>query len=108
MSIKGIDAQIMIMRSAELARETSNQQKKRELTQDYMNIQVAEFERQKKQMVQKANESEKLRLQTDKDGGGEKAASYRQESDDDKGEDTQEELQVAPDPSDKHVIDIKI
>ncbi len=110
MSIKGIDAQLMVTRTAELAKESSNQLKKNELTQEYMNIQAAEFERQKKQMVSKTNAAENLRLHPDKDSSGDNAASYRRRKKEKKrnGETALDELKVAPDPNKKHKIDVKI
>lgn len=110
MSIKGIDAQIMVTRTAELAKESSNQLKKNELSQEYMNIQAAEFERQKKQTAPKTNAAENPRLHPDRDGSGDTAASYkhRQPKENKNDDTTLEELKVLPDPNTKHKIDIKI
>ena len=110
MSIKGIDAQLMVTRTAELAKESSNQLKKNELTQEYMNIQAAEFERQKKQMVSKTNVTENLRLHPDKDKSENNAGYYRRRKKEKKKNDGDplDELKVAPDPNKKHKIDVRI
>lgn len=110
MSIKGIDAQLMVTRTAELAKETSNQIKKNDLTQEYINIQAAEFERQKKQMVAKTNVTENLRLHPDKDNSGDNTAAYKRKQKEKKknSEDVLDELEVAPDPNSGHKIDVKI
>lgn len=107
MSIKGIDTQIMITRSAELVKESSNQLKKNELMQDYMNIQAAEFERQKKQGVLKASEAGELRLHQDGENG-QKNATFKRQKNKKQSNSTGEELQIPPNPGGKYKIDIKI
>ena len=109
MSIKGIDAQLMVTRTAELAKDQVISLKN-ELTQEYMNIQAAEFERQKKQMVSKTNVTENLRLHPDKDKSENNAGYYRRRKKEKKKNDGDplDELKVAPDPNKKHKIDVKI
>jgi hypothetical protein len=70
MSIKGIDAQMMITRAADLARESSALQKKAELTQDYLAIQAKANEAQEQKRIARKTEVEMQKLHPDKDGGG--------------------------------------
>lgn len=107
MSIKGIDTQIMITRSAELVKESSNQLKKNELMQEYMNIQAAEFERQKKQGVIKASEAGELRLHSD-GKNGHKNTTLKKRRNTRQTNNTEDELQIPPVPGGKYKIDIKI
>ena len=70
MSIKGIDTQIMIARTADFARDNSAVQKKPEITQEYLAVREKLNDAQDQTRVAKTNESEKPELRPDEGGGG--------------------------------------
>lgn len=108
MSIKGIDTQIMVTRSSELAKESSNQLRRTDLMQDYLNVHAAELERHKQKMVLKTVATEQAKLHTDKDGSGGSTASRTMYKEKKQSDETPDELKILPDPNDKHLIDIII
>ena len=108
MSIRGIDTQIMITRTADFARETSSVQKQPEVTQNYLAVQTKIESAQEQSRVKATNESEMENIRTDKDGEGSGAAGgegSRQEQE--MTEEQQRELLVAPAPYDQ-LIDIHV
>ena len=71
MSIKGIDTQIMIARTADFAKDTSVIQKKPEIAQEYLAVREKINDAQDQTRVAKTLESEKPELRPDDgDGGG--------------------------------------
>ena len=69
MSIRGIDSQMMINRSPEMAKDTSQQIKRPEITQDYQAIHTRLNEAVEQKRVQNTSESEMELIRADKDGG---------------------------------------
>lgn len=67
MSIKGIDAQLMVTRAADLAKDSSTQLKKNELMQDYLAVHAKAVEHQEQTKVAKAIESQQVSINKDKD-----------------------------------------
>ena len=108
MSIRGIDTQIMINRSPDMARDTSAAQKRPEVTQDYQAIQSRLNEAVEQKRVQHMSESEMDRLRADKDGSGKGAHGDEGGSGQDK-----EKQDESPGPGfivapSNHRIDIKV
>jgi hypothetical protein len=70
MSIRGIDAQIMIARTAELSRETSTMQTRPEVNQQLLAEQQKAAAAQDAKRVTQLEEPETDGMRTEKDGGG--------------------------------------
>jgi len=70
MSIKSIDTQIMIARTAEYSRDTSAVQKKPEIAQEYLAAREKINDAQDQSRVAKTFESKLSELNPDEDGGG--------------------------------------
>ena len=99
MSIRGIDSQIMITRSPDVARDASAIQKRPEVTQDYQAIATKVSDAHDQKRVKETSESEMERLHADKDGSGN--GKYSGEGGDGSGkdnnnDDTEPGLLVAP------------
>ena len=107
MSIKGVDAQIMIARAPDYVRETSTQLKVGDLMQEYLAVQNKVAEDREKSMVLKTGQTYKdeLRLENEKEGSG---AYY--ESDEDHGRRASSEPSVLDEEIgvNEHLIDIKL
>ena len=109
MSIKGIDAQIMITRTADFARESIAAQRKPEITQDYLSVQAKANEAQELRKVIKKSDAELQKLRPE-DGGGSGAggsgggSGSHAESEEQNGELEPGTLV----PLEKHMIDIKV
>ena len=106
MSIRGVDGQLMISRSADIAKEVSSAQRKTELSQDFLAIQGKIMAERDGQSVGGAIEVQaaEVRLEKDAEGGD----SYTsQDGKEQKKKDGQD-----PDPptvpGEVHIIDIKI
>ena len=107
MSIKGIDTQIMIARTADFAKDASATQKKPEIAQEYLAVREKINDAQDQTRVAKTLESEMPELRTDEEGGS--GAGYG----DDGSESGENRKRSGADadllvPADKHVIDIKV
>ena len=107
MSIKGIDTQIMIARTADFARDTSALQKKPEIAQEYLAVQEKINDAEDETRVAKMMESKLQELRADDEGGG--GAAYDGDGDGEgekrkRGKDDKDMLV----PADEHVIDIKV
>jgi hypothetical protein len=109
MSIRGIDTQIMITRTADFARETSSIQKQPEVTQEHLAVQTKIESAQDQSRVTATNESEMENIRTDKDGEGSGAAGGggSQQDEEEMTEEQKRELLVAPAPYDQ-LIDIHV
>ena len=109
MSIRGIDTQIMITRTADFVRETSSVQKQPEVTQDYLAVQTKIESAQEQSRVAATNESEMENIRTDKDGEGSGAEGNNdsRQEEQEMTEEQQKELLVAPAPYDQ-LIDIHV
>ena len=105
MSIKGIDTQIMIARTTDMARDTSALQKKPELAQEFLAVKERINDEQDQSRIAKTLETKASELHPDDEGGG--GAGY---SGDGSGEgrrhgESDADMLV---PADEHVIDIKV
>jgi len=109
MSIRGIDTQIMITRTADFARETSSVQKQPEITQDYLAVQTKIESAQDQSRVAATNESEMENIKPDEDGEGSGTAGGEgsKKEEEEMTEEQQRELLVAPAPYDQ-LIDIHV
>jgi len=97
MSIKGIDTQIMITRTSDFVRETSNIQRQPEVTQEHLAAQTKIESSQDQSRVSALNESEMEEIRTDEDGRGSGAGGGDGGSrEDEMTEEQQRELLVAP------------
>ena len=106
MSIKGIDTQIMINRSPDVARDASNMQKRPEVQQEFLAAQQKAADAHSQSKVSRTTESEMENIRTDVDGrssggGGEGSGSEKERRNDE----NQENMLVPPGNS---VIDIKV
>ena len=109
MSIRGIDSQMMINRSPEMAKDTSDHMKRPEVTQDYQAIHSKLNEAVEQKRVQNTSESEMEMIRADKDGGN-KGGKGGQKGQSDSNEDDADNnpgpgFIVAPG---NHRIDIKV
>jgi hypothetical protein len=110
MAIRGIDAQIMVTRTAEFSKDAVAQLKRNELLQDYLTVQSKETDMREAETVQRTPESEHMALHPDRDGGTQFAEARSGERDADKNEeasaeDENEDVGFAPE---KHILDIEI
>ena len=107
MSIKGIDAQMMITRLPDNVREASAIQKRPEVAQDVLAAQQRLNDAQDQSKVAKTTESEMENIRTDVEEG--RGGSYGGEGNsgkkEDKPDDIEQELKVSPSCN---IIDIKI
>ena len=108
MSIKGIDAQLMITRAADLARDASQQVRKNELVQDYLSAQMNAQEQFEIQKAPKTNESEKVKLNLDKESEREGSAKKRPSASSKQQKAVQENEVLKHVPSPDSIIDVII
>ena len=104
MSIKGIDTQIMIARTADFAKDTSVVQKKPEIAQEYLAVREKINDAQDQTRVAKSLESEKPELRPD-DGGGDGGGGGGGSGSGKKKKDSETEADMLVPPSNS-VIDI--
>ncbi|MDR3278764.1 MAG: hypothetical protein LBT12_08315 [Oscillospiraceae bacterium] len=105
MSIKGIDAQIMVARTTEYVRETDHQMRRNELMQDYLNVQGKLANEAEGQNVIKTVKAEASALHLDEkgaDGGGDGAEGAPR----DRAEAEEEEERFSD--GEPHMLDIVI
>jgi len=69
MSIKGIDTQIMITRSADFARDASAMQKKPEVTQDFLAVKQKMADAHNQSRVRGTEQKEMEEIKADVEGG---------------------------------------
>ena len=106
MSVKSIDTQVMIARTADFARDTSATQKRHEVAQEYLAFREKINDAQNQSKVAKSPESELSKLHSDKNGGGANSGESGTNSGArKKGEDADEDMFV---PSGDSIIDIKV
>ena len=108
MSIKGIDAQIMITRTPDYARDASAAQKRPEMTQDFLAAQTKMHDAIAKGRVAGSEQSEMETIRTDVDGGS--GSSYEGEGEGKHGEGGEDgeiprDLRVPPG---NNIIDIRV
>jgi len=108
MSIKGIDAQIMVTRSPDFAREASALLKKPEMTQEFLAAQTKLTDAQDQSRVLGTEQAEMDTIRSDVDGGS--GGAYGGDGGAGSGEDENDEdipvsMRVPPG---NNVIDIKI
>jgi len=108
MSIKGIDAQIMITRTPDFARDASTAQKRPEMTQSFLAAQTKMSDAIAQGRVAGTEQSEMEMIRTDVDGGS--GNEYEGEGEGKKGKDEKEgeipqNLRVPPG---NNIIDIRV
>ena len=106
MSIRGIDSQIMITRTADASRDASALQKRPEVAQDYQAQQSKVQEARDQTRVAKTLESEMENIRADEDGGGN--GGYESGSGMGSGGDEPEDDFSTLVPPSNNMIDIKI
>ena len=104
--LKGIEAQLMVTRTAELAREAGALQRKNDLVRDYLALQTQALADQEKLQVAQVVKAQAVVTHRDKQGGGQQEQAERE------GEPRElwaedDEYNLAP-PENCHAIDIKI
>ncbi|MCL1828980.1 MAG: hypothetical protein FWG32_05735 [Oscillospiraceae bacterium] len=107
MSIKGIDAQMMIARVPDFVRETSTQLKVGDLMQEYLAVQNKIMEDREKSMVTKTNSPHhtELRLENESDGTG----SYYESSENRERENSSQQSVLDEEIGvNEHIIDIRL
>ena len=105
MSIKSIDTQIMIARTADISRDASAAQKKPEVSQDYLAVREKINDAQDQSRVSKTLETEKQELRPDEDSGGGSAGYDGQGQGRNKKGNLDDDMLVPPGDS---VIDIMV
>jgi len=108
MSIKGIDAQIMITRTPDYARDASAAHKRPEMTQEYLAAQTKISDAIAKGRVAGSEHSEMETIRTDVDGGA--GGTYEGQGEGKHGEDG-EDGEIPPDlrvPPGNNIIDIRV
>ena len=106
MSIKGIDAQIMLARVPDFVREASTQLKVGDLMREYLAVQNKIAEEREKSMVIKTNQTYKPELRTENDSEG--AGAYYESSENRKHELSQQSVLDEEIGVNEHIIDIKL
>ena len=109
MSIRGIDTQIMITRTSDFVRETSNIQRHPEVSQEHLAAQTKVESAQDQSRVAATTETENEEIRTDVEGEGSGAAGGEGApgQDEEESEEVPPELIVAP-ADHKPIIDISI
>lgn len=109
MSIKGIDAQIMITRAPDFAKEASNQQKIGDRTQDFLAVKAQAEAEKSKSSVSQAEETPRAELHLENEGGTQdrytSAAGKRKSKKTKSGGSSMLDSEVAPGDN---IIDIKL
>jgi len=107
MSIKGIDTQIMVQRTTDFARETSNIQKQPELNQEQLAAQQKQDSTQDQSRVAATieTENEEIRTDVDEEGSGASGGGSGKKEEEEMTEEQKRELLVAPADHDQ-LIDI--
>ena len=105
MSIKGIDAQIMINRLPDYAREASSLYKRAEVFQDHIARQTKITDAQEQSKVTKMKESDLEKLILDDEGGGSGGGGEEDMSGSSEDAHSTDDMMV---PSEDHVIDIRV
>lgn len=105
MSMRGIDAQLLITRSAELTKEAGRTQRSHEMRQEQLAEQARAQERRKQEQVQSAQELEASRIR-ERQGGQEGGQGKRQSGGRGNSEREPEGPERNPAPANR--IDIKI
>ena len=105
--LKGIEAQLMVTRTADLARDAGAMQRKNDLVRDYLALQTQALAEQEKKQAPKTLNAQEAVIHKDKQGGGQ---SFKEEGDEEDnafftGED---EDYVIPPSANNSTIDIKI
>ena len=104
--LKGIEAQLMVTRTADLAREAGALQRKNDLARDYLAVQAQSLAELERKQVTQALRTQNIVLHTDKHGGG-RQAYQEQEGDKNYGETEGDEYILLP-PEAQSTIDIKV
>lgn len=105
MSIRGIDAQIMVTRTADFVRESSAELKRGELAQEYQHIRAAAMDEHSKNSTQATAESEQMDLHLNEDGSS--AFAGNSSRDKKNGEETDDESTQLVPPGNS-TIDIRV
>ena len=108
MSIKGIDAQIMISRLPDTAKDTSALQKRPEVWQDHLGVQGRANDAHQQEKVAKTSESEMEAIRTDVEGGSGGGYGSEGGKHHGKGDNEDELLPGTLVPPERHIIDIKV
>ena len=109
MSVKGIDAQIMISRLPDNARDTSALQKRPEVWQDLLGAQGRVNDAHSQASVAKTSGSEMEAIRTDVEEGGSAGGDVGEGGHGHKKHDQDDDLKPGTlVPSEKHLIDIKV
>jgi len=108
MSIKGIDTQIMIQRSTDFARDTSNILKHPETAQEFLATQTKINSAQEQSRVAATTETENEEIRTDVDGGSGGEYSGGGGSDEEDEEFAEEQRIALLVPPSQNIIDITI
>ena len=108
MSIRGIDTQIMINRSPDLARDASAMQKKPELQQEFLAAAQKLAAAHSQASVSRTTETEMENIRTDVDSGGNGAGGSEGEGKDAEGGEQGGDDRDMLVPPGNNVIDIKV
>jgi len=109
MSIKGIDTQIMITRSADFAREASAMQKRPEMTQDFLAVKQKMNDAHDQSRVKGTEQTEMEGIRTDVEGGA--GSGYDSFEGEQENEEDGQDGEIPPGlrvPPGNNLIDIKI
>jgi len=105
--LKGIDAQLMVTRTADLAREADIIQRKNDLVRDYLAVQTQALAEQKKLQVAHTLGAQRVEIHPDKQGGGQQGYQTQQQENDELSDTTEDEYLLPP-TANQSIIDIKI
>ena len=107
MSIRGIDTQIMVQRTTDIAKETSNIQRHPETTQEHLAAQqkIESSHDQSRVAATLEAENEEIRTDVDEEGSGASGGGSGRSEEEEMTEEQKKELLVAPADHDQ-LIDI--
>ncbi|MCL2126041.1 MAG: hypothetical protein FWH33_09060 [Oscillospiraceae bacterium] len=105
MSIKSIDTQIMVARTADMAKDTSAIQKKPEIAQEYLAVREKINDEQDQSRIAKTLDTRLSELRPDEEGGGN--GGYDGQGSDPDGRKRKDDADLLV-PADDHIIDIKV
>ena len=105
--LKGIEAQLMVTRTADLARDASALQRKNDLTRDFLAVQAQALTNQEKQQIAQTLNAQEVVVHKDKQEKGQQGQAEQSGEEKHYDEEINDEY-ILPPSENQTTIDIKI
>ncbi|MCL1817063.1 MAG: hypothetical protein FWG43_05635 [Clostridiales bacterium] len=105
--LKGIEAQLMVTRTADLSRDANALQRKNDLVRDYMAVQAQALAELEKGQVPQVLRAQEVAINKDKQGSGQQDAKQQREDEPEYAWENDNELILLP-AENSSTIDIRI